>query len=92
MLCRYSRKDPIVFSLNFSLAGVLITGVIQAIVFGLIHRKSAKKYLPRHILLGLIWFVAGYFGGIVPAIVGHTVATLTFRFRARYHHGWYDKD
>lgn len=67
---------------------ILVLCLVQAGFFAILH----SGVLAKHFLLGLIWFVATLYGGIIPAMVGHTVANLTYRFKARAHHGWYDED
>lgn len=70
------------------LSHLILLSVIQATVFGLIHGSGIIK----HAILGLVWIIGAYYGGIITAITAHTIGNLTYRVRARAHHGWYDTD
>ena len=73
---------------QLTMANIVILCLIQAFIFAVLHGAGIVK----HFILAIIWFIAAYYGGILPAMVGHTVANLTYRTRARAHHGWYDND
>lgn len=75
-------------ALQLQLQEVVIIAVIQAAVFAILHPKNFIKFF----ILALLWFATTYWAGIVPAMLGHIVANLTHRYKARKAHGWYDEE
>lgn len=91
-----SPEEEIIFRFNSVLASsflvetqqILFVAIVQAFFFAILHPKNFIKFF----ILALVWFATTYWGGILPAMLGHIAANLTHRYKARKEHGWYDEE